>query len=109
LKVLKKYDVEVLRPDIIADYNQVFARDVAFVIDDKMIISNVIADRADEQEAYKTVLKKWRGEKYQSSGNSTLKVEMLLSGTIFCLSEHVSVKITEVIKRQEPMNMPSKF
>ncbi|HEX7870554.1 MAG TPA: arginine deiminase family protein [Chryseobacterium sp.] len=60
--VLKKYDVEVFRPDIIEDYNQVFARDVAFVIDDKMIISNVIADRADEQEAYKTVYEKvkWR-------------------------------------------------
>lgn len=60
--VLKKYDVEVLRPDIIEDYNQVFARDVAFVIDDKMIISNVIADRADEQEAYKKVYEKvaWR-------------------------------------------------
>jgi len=61
-KVLKKYDVEVFRPKIIKDYNQVFARDVAFVIDDKMIISNVIADRADEQEAYKTVFEKvaWR-------------------------------------------------
>jgi len=60
--VLKKYDVEVLRPEIIKDYNQVFARDVAFVIDDKMIISNVIADRADEQEAYKKVFEKvaWR-------------------------------------------------
>lgn len=60
--VLKKYNVEVFRPDIIKDYNQVFARDVAFVIDDKMIISNVIADRADEQEAYKTVYEKvkWR-------------------------------------------------
>lgn len=61
-EVLKKYDVEVIRPDIIQDYNQVFARDVAFVIDDKMIISNVIADRADEQDAYKTVFKQvaWR-------------------------------------------------
>ncbi|WEK69237.1 MAG: arginine deiminase family protein [Candidatus Chryseobacterium colombiense] len=60
--VLKKYDVEVLRPEIIKDYNQVFARDVAFVIDDKMIISNVIADRADEQGAYKKVFEKvaWR-------------------------------------------------
>ncbi len=35
--VLKKYDVEVLRPSIIGDYNQVFSRDVAFVIDDKKI------------------------------------------------------------------------
>ncbi|WP_262149488.1 dimethylarginine dimethylaminohydrolase family protein [Chryseobacterium foetidum] len=61
-EVLKKYGVQVFRPDIIEDYNQVFARDVAFVIDDKMIISNVIADRADEQEAYKTVFEEvaWR-------------------------------------------------
>jgi N-dimethylarginine dimethylaminohydrolase len=61
-KVLKKYDVEVLRPSIIQDYNQVFARDVAFVIDDKMVISNVIKDRADEQEAYRNIFEKveWR-------------------------------------------------
>lgn len=61
-KVLKKYDVEVFRPNIIKDYNQVFARDVAFVIDDKMIISNVIKDRADEQEAYRKIFEKveWR-------------------------------------------------
>lgn len=50
--VLKKYDVEVLRPLILPNSNQVFARDVAFVIDDKIITSNIIPDRADEQEAY---------------------------------------------------------
>ncbi|MFN3271473.1 MAG: dimethylarginine dimethylaminohydrolase family protein [Cloacibacterium caeni] len=61
-KVLKKYDVEVFRPNIIKDYNQVYARDVAFVIEDKMIISNVIKDRADEQEAYRKIFEKveWR-------------------------------------------------
>lgn len=61
-QVLKKYDVEVFRPEVIQDYNQVFARDVAFVIDDKMIISNVIQDRADEQDAYQEIFKqvKWR-------------------------------------------------
>ena len=61
-KVLKKYDVEVFRPNIIKDYNQVFARDVAFVIEDKMVISNVIKDRADEQEAYRKIFEKveWR-------------------------------------------------
>lgn len=60
--VLKKYGVEVFRPDVIEDYNQVFARDVAFVIEDKMIISNVIADRADEQDAYSKIFEKvkWR-------------------------------------------------
>ncbi|WPC11708.1 amidinotransferase [Riemerella anatipestifer] len=60
--VLRKYDVEVFRPEIIQDYNQVFARDVAFVIEDRMIISNVIPDRADEQEAYRKIFEKveWR-------------------------------------------------
>ena len=60
--VLHKYNVEVLRPSIIENYNQVFARDVAFVIDDKMIISNIIEDRADEQEAYREIFKEvpWR-------------------------------------------------
>ncbi|MDU1889388.1 MAG: arginine deiminase family protein [Dysgonomonas sp.] len=51
-QVLKKYEVEVLRPLILPNSNQVYARDVAFVIDDKIITSNIIPDRADEQEAY---------------------------------------------------------
>lgn len=61
-EVLKKHNVEVFRPNIIQDYNQVFARDVAFVIEDKMIISNVIQDRADEQDAYRKIFEKvkWR-------------------------------------------------
>lgn len=50
--VLRKHGVEVLRPLILPNSNQVFARDVAFVIDDKIITSNIIPDRADEQEAY---------------------------------------------------------
>ncbi len=50
--VLRKYNVEVLRPLILPNSNQVFARDVAFVIEDKIITSNIIPDRADEQEAY---------------------------------------------------------
>lgn len=54
-KVLKKHGVEVYRPHLIENYNQVFARDVAFVIDDKMIISNIIQDRYDEQDAYRKI------------------------------------------------------
>ena len=54
--------VQVFRPEIIENDNQVFARDVAFVIEDKMIISNVIQDRADEQDAYRKIFEKvkWR-------------------------------------------------
>lgn len=55
--VLKKYDVEVFRPKIIPDYNQIFTRDIAFVIDDKFIKSNILPDRDQEIEAISHVLK----------------------------------------------------
>lgn len=54
-KILKKHNVEVFRPSLIKNYNQVFARDVAFVIEDHMIISNIIQDRYDEQDAYRKI------------------------------------------------------
>lgn len=54
-KILKKYEVEVYRPHLLKEYNQVFARDVAFVIDDQMIISNIIPDRYEEQDAYRKI------------------------------------------------------
>lgn len=55
-KVLKKYDVQVFRPWVLEDCNQVFARDVGFVVDDKFIIANLIEDRKDEQEAYERII-----------------------------------------------------
>lgn len=54
-EILNKYKVKVLRPQILKGCNQVFARDVAFVIDNKIIISNIIPDRADEQKAYEEI------------------------------------------------------
>src|ERR1035437_1437373 len=48
--VLLKYNVQVFRPWTLENCNQVFARDVAFVIDDKIINSNIIPDREDEKE-----------------------------------------------------------
>lgn len=50
-KVLKKHQVEVLRPNDLIDVNQVFARDIGFVIEDKFFLSNIIPDRIEEQEA----------------------------------------------------------
>jgi len=53
--VLLKYNVQVFRPWTLENCNQVFARDVAFVIDDKIINSNIIPDREDEKEAYEVI------------------------------------------------------
>jgi N-dimethylarginine dimethylaminohydrolase len=47
-KALQKHGVVVLRPDDIPNYNQIFARDPAFVIGDKFVISNILPDRARE-------------------------------------------------------------
>ncbi|MCK0130723.1 arginine deiminase family protein [Flavobacteriaceae bacterium F08102] len=50
-QVLLKYNVQVFRPKSIDNYNQIFARDIAFVIEDKFIISNILPDRDKEIEA----------------------------------------------------------
>ncbi len=47
--------VRVLRPNLLEDYNQVFARDVAFTIDDTLFVANLIPDRAKETKAMQDI------------------------------------------------------
>ena len=49
--VFKKYNVQVFRPEILADCNQIFSRDIAFVIEDKLIKANILPHREEEFEA----------------------------------------------------------
>ena len=60
--ILIKYNVEVLRPNSIEKLNQIFARDIAFVIDDKIIISNTIEDRKREVNGINYILKSIHSE-----------------------------------------------
>lgn len=53
--VLLKYGVKVYRPSLVMNCNQVFSRDVGFVIDDKIIVSNIIPDRQEEIDAYEDI------------------------------------------------------
>ncbi|MDP2160255.1 MAG: arginine deiminase family protein, partial [Flavobacterium sp.] len=55
-QVFKKYDVEVFRPDIIPNYNQIFSRDIGFVIDDVFIKANILPDREKELDAIQYVI-----------------------------------------------------
>ncbi|WP_296386498.1 arginine deiminase family protein [Winogradskyella sp.] len=55
-KVFEKYDVTVYRPKSIKDYNQIFSRDIAFVIEDKLIKANILPDREREYEAIDHVI-----------------------------------------------------
>lgn len=54
--VLKKYDVKVFRPNVISDYNQIFARDIAFVIDDVFVKANILPEREKELDAIQYVI-----------------------------------------------------
>lgn len=87
--VLKKYDVEVLRPSLIENVNQVFSRDVGFVIDDEFFVSNIIPDRAEEGKAYDQIKEKFKGNKityldeniYVEGGDVILYNDYIFVGT----------------------------
>jgi N-dimethylarginine dimethylaminohydrolase len=55
-KVFEKYNVTVLRPKVIENYNQIFTRDIGFVIDDVFIKSNILPDREHELNAIDYVI-----------------------------------------------------
>lgn len=55
-QVLLKYKVDIRRPEIINNYNQIFSRDIAFVVDDSFIISNILPDRSNEILAINKVI-----------------------------------------------------
>lgn len=62
-KVLQKHGVVVYRPNVIDNYNQIFSRDIAFVIDDKFIKSNILPDREKEFLAIDKVIHQIEKEK----------------------------------------------
>ena len=61
--VFKKYDIQVFRPFILMDCNQIFARDIAFVIEDKLIHANILPDREKEFQAIRHVIDKIHPDK----------------------------------------------
>ena len=54
--VLEKHNVKVYRPSIIENYNQIFSRDIAFTIDNKLVRANILPDRDQEYTAIQHVL-----------------------------------------------------
>ncbi len=61
--VLESYEVKVYRPELIPNLNQIFTRDIGFVIDDYFIKSNILPDRAQEWEAIQYLVKEIPSEK----------------------------------------------
>ena len=63
MSIFKKNNINVLRPKNINGVNQIFARDIGFVIDDYFIVANVIEDRKEEVPAINSILKSISSEK----------------------------------------------
>ena len=60
--VFEKYDINVFRPQNIKGLNQIFSRDIAFAISDKLVIPNIIEDRIKEIDAIADVINKIKCE-----------------------------------------------
>ena len=46
--LLQSMDVKVLRPHVVPELNQIFARDAGIVVEDRLVVTRMIADRTAE-------------------------------------------------------------
>ena len=53
---LISYGIKVHRPDLIKNYNQIYSRDIGFVIENKFFKSNILPIRSREIDALKNIL-----------------------------------------------------
>ena len=56
LSVLRNHNVKVIRPENTDGLNQIFTRDISFVIENKFIIPNIIEERLDEIKAISLII-----------------------------------------------------
>ena len=90
MSIFKKNNINVLRPQNINGVNQIFARDIGFVIDDYFIVANVIEDRKEELPAINSILKSISSEKIIHLPNDA-HVE---GGDVVLYNEHVFVGVS---------------
>lgn len=62
-QALEKHGVKVYRPETVPHFNQIFTRDIGFVIEDYFIKSNILPDRENELDAIQYILKQIPTEK----------------------------------------------
>ena len=56
---LVKHNVDVIRPQNISDCNQIFARDLGFVISNMFFMSNIVPNREEEIEGIQSIITKF--------------------------------------------------
>ncbi|MBP2830914.1 amidinotransferase [Aquimarina sp. U1-2] len=86
--VFEKYDVKVYRPKVIENYNQIFARDIALVIDDTFVKSNILPHREKEIKAIQHVIDEISPEKVRKAPSEDIHFE---GGDIMIHNDHVFI------------------
>ncbi len=87
-KVFKKYDVTVYRPEVIKDCNQIFARDIALVIEDTFIKSNILPHREKEIKAIQHVIDEIQPDKIYKAPSEDIHFE---GGDIIVHNDHIFI------------------
>lgn len=73
--VFEKYGVTVYRPQVVENENQIFTRDIAFVIDDMFIESNILPDRIKEFPAIRHVVDQLDPTKFVHIADQGIHIE----------------------------------
>jgi N-dimethylarginine dimethylaminohydrolase len=84
---LSNRGIKVIRPDQINNYNQIFSRDIGFVVDDQFIISQMISERAREIEALEDFLDLLPSENVMKMGGDAF----LEGGDIILHDDHAFI------------------
>lgn len=86
-QVFEKHSVKVYRPEIIQNYNQIFTRDIGFVIEDYFIKANILEDRSQELKAIHYILEQIPAEKIITPP-SDVHIE---GGDVMLYNEHIFI------------------
>ena len=92
ISILEKYNIKVYRPSNIQGINQIFARDIAFVIEDKIFIPNIIVNRQKEIHALEFLLNEIDDKKIIYMPKDS-RVE---GGDVLVCNEHIFVGYSEL-------------
>lgn len=90
-KVLEKYSVKVYRPEIIENYNQIFSRDIGFVIENKFIKPRILKDRKEEIKGIQYILDQFNPNQIVSVPED-VRVE---GGDVMPWKDHIFVGYSE--------------
>jgi N-dimethylarginine dimethylaminohydrolase len=55
-EVLERHGVKVYRPEVLPEVNQIFSRDIFFVIGDKIVVPNILKNRRGEAKAVQYII-----------------------------------------------------